>query len=145
MLEEIIEAASYANRNLQRKPFSFCCSVIPPPRLTIFTFPSSSHFWVAKDVLLNFCIFIKVIILLFKLVKWVFLDLSRPAKKYTLYVLVCYCFFLKIRNDLLSPLMIIHTLKMKTLFRVKVTKRKWYAMCITTAGVYYFINLIFLG
>lgn len=73
------------------------------------------------------------------------MDLSRLAKISSL----CSCtllVFLEVRNDLISPLMILYTLKMQTLFRVKVAKRKWYSMCITTAGgIYLLFNLLFLG
>lgn len=64
-----------------------------------------------------------------------------------MYCLCPYMFlvFLKIRDDLISPLLITHKLKMQTLFRDKVTKRKWHTMCITTASVNYFINLLFFG
>lgn len=34
---------------------------------------------------------------------------------------------------------------METLFRVKITKKKWYTMCITTAGVCYFIYWLIFG
>lgn len=45
----------------------------------------------------------------------------------------------------MSPLMIMQTLEKHTLNRVKVTKRKKCVMHITIAGVYYFVNFVFLG
>lgn len=55
------------------------------------------------------------------------------------------CIFPKVRNDSMSPLMIMQTLEKHTLNRVKVTKRKKCVMHITIAGVYYFVNFVFLG